>query len=71
MSGKDTFHWDPISAGRKLVSDSTVNVNVSGGPVSAGISKNIPKHDPKQDAYRNCSICGRHYNYHKNGQCPK
>lgn len=63
----NTFSWDPISAGRKLVSDSSVTI--SGGPVSA--TKNIGPNNPQQDAYRNCSRCGRHLNYHRNGQCPK
>lgn len=68
MSSNNTnvFVWDPASAGRKLFHDSTITINA--GPVS--VSKDTPPNDPNKDAYRNCK-CGKHYNYHKGGQCPK
>jgi len=66
MSDKQ-YSWDPLSAGRKLVKDSTITL--SAGVIS--VSKDTPKNDPNKDAFRNCSRCGRHYNYHKNGNCPK
>lgn len=56
------FIWDPISAGRKFIHNS--DITVSAGVIS--ITKNTGEHDKKTDAYRNCSICGKHYNYHKN-----
>lgn len=66
-----SFKWDPSSAGRKLVSGITLNVSTPTPIVSVGKSFPItPDHNPKKDAYRNCSSCGKHYNYHKNGKCP-
>ncbi len=68
MSSNDnTFKWDPVSFGRKLASDSSITIN--GGPISA--TKNIGPNDPKRDAYRNCSNCGKHINFHNGGKCPK
>ncbi len=63
----NNFTWDPASAGRKFWNDSTVTIGVPG---VVSIEKNTPPHDPNKDAYRNCSKCGKHYNYHKNGKCP-
>lgn len=62
-----TFSWDPVSAGKKLVCDTTITGSI--GVIS--ISKNTPANDPEKNAYRNCSKCGKHYNYHNGGQCPK
>jgi len=62
-----TFKWDPFSAGRKLAGDSKITV---GNDKVGKWEKEFKPHDPKQDAYRNCSMCGKHYNYHKNGKCP-
>ncbi len=67
MSSDNTFTWDPISAGRKLTSNLTINVGTSYVSVSKPIT--CP-HDPKSDAYRACSRCGKHWNYHKDGKCP-
>ncbi|AYV75388.1 MAG: hypothetical protein Terrestrivirus1_262 [Terrestrivirus sp.] len=55
------FEWDPISAATKFICNSDITVSV--GVVS--ITKNTGEHDKKKDAYRNCKICGKHYNYHK------
>ena len=61
------FKWSPASAMRKAVSDVTIGVNA--GIVS--VSKQIGPNDDKRDAYRNCSKCNKHINYHRNGECPK
>ena len=55
------FQWDPISAGRKFIHNTDVTVSV--GVISA--TKNTGEHNKDKDAYRNCSICGKHFNYHK------
>jgi len=65
-NNSNVFVWDPVSAGRKFYNDSTITVST--GVVS--VSKDTPKHNPEKDAYRNCANCGRHINYHTNGQCP-
>ena len=57
--GCDNFSWSPISALRKATSDVTINI---GGV----ITKTTESNNPEQDAYRNCSNCKTHYNYHKN-----
>jgi hypothetical protein len=67
MSSNNQFSWDPAAAGRKLWKDTTVTV---GGPVIS-VSKTTPPHNPKTDAYRACKNCGKHINYHTNGNCPK
>lgn len=54
------FEWDPISAATKFICNSTVTFSI--GVIS--VSKNTPEHNVKTDAYRNCRICGKHYNYH-------
>lgn len=51
------YKWDPVSAGRKAISNSTINM----GPVK----KTVPPHNPNSDAFRNCANCGKHFNYHK------
>jgi hypothetical protein len=67
MSGKKSFSWDYKSAVRKASSD----ISISVGKTPLFINKQITgPNDPKKDAFRNCSNCGRHYNYHKNGKCP-
>lgn len=66
-----SFKWSPASAFRKATSDITVNV-CSPTPV-VSVCKTVtstPPHDPSKDAYRNCSNCGKHLNYHKGGKCP-
>ena len=55
------FVWNPISAGKKLIHNSDVTVSV--GIIS--VTKNTGEHNKETDAYRNCAICGKHYNYHK------
>lgn len=71
MNNENTFKWDPASAGRKLASGIEVNVSTSTPVVSVGKSFELTKpNDDKKDAYRNCSRCGKHWNYHKNGKCP-
>jgi phenylalanyl-tRNA synthetase beta subunit len=59
------FKWSLQSAIRKATSDITVSVTVP--PVT--ISKTTTTHNPNTDAYRNCSRCGKHINYHVNGKC--
>lgn len=67
----NTYKWDPLSAGKKLVSGIDLNLTTSTPIVSVGKTFEItPKNDPHKDAYRNCKICGRHYNYHVGGKCP-
>ena len=56
-----TFLWSPISAASKFIHNSDITLSI--GVVS--ITKNTGEHDKEKDAYRNCSICGKHYNYHK------
>lgn len=63
----NTYEWSSKSAMRKLKSDITVTAGI--GIVS--VSKQLtPTHNPKTDAYRACSKCGKHINYHQNGKCP-
>lgn len=52
----NNYNWDAWSAGRKLVSGATFNGVV--------VSKSVPHNDPNVDAYRRCSNCQRHFNYH-------
>jgi|WetSurMetagenome_2_1015567.scaffolds.fasta_scaffold253005_1 hypothetical protein len=68
MSG---YKWDYKSATRKAVSG--IHINVSTPTPFISVSKSIgstPPHDPEKDAYRNCAICGRHWNFHSSGKCP-
>jgi hypothetical protein len=62
----DSFKWDASSAFRKATSDCTFGVSV--GVVA---TKTTAPHDPQRDAYRSCSNCHKHINYHKDGKCPK
>ena len=55
------FQWDPLSAGKKFFCDSAITLSI--GVVS--VTKITPENDKEKNAYRNCSICGKHYNYHK------
>ena len=55
------FVWSPISALNKFVHNTDITVSV--GVISA--TKNTGEHDKEKHAYRNCSICGKHINYHK------
>lgn len=67
MSNKK-FSWDVKSAMRKATS----NVSVSVGVTPIYVTKELTgPHNQKTDAYRACSNCGKHINYHKNGSCPK
>lgn len=59
------FKWDPISAGRKAVSDTKIHIHI---PPIIHIEKTIPPNNNNHDAYRNCSQCGKHYNYHHAGK---
>ena len=71
MEHHNNFQWDPASAGRKIISD--IQVNISTPTPIVSVSKSIPitkPHDPKTDAYRACSNCGKHWNFHVNGKCP-
>ena len=71
MNNNNNFHWDPYSAGRKLTSDISVNISTPTPIVSIGKTIPITKpHNPKTDAYRACSLCGKHINYHIGGKCP-
>lgn len=56
------FEWDITSAATKFVYDTDVTISV--GVIS--VTKNTGECNRKKDAYRNCRICGKHYNYHKN-----
>lgn len=55
------FEWDPVSAATKFICDSAVTVSV--GVIS--VTKMTPENNKEKNAYRNCKICGKHYNYHK------
>ncbi|AKI78877.1 hypothetical protein [Acanthamoeba polyphaga mimivirus] len=67
MSDKK-YSWDVGSAWRKFGSDVTLSINM--GPVS--VSKQITGSCNREvDAYRCCSRCGRHFNFHSGGFCPK
>lgn len=63
-----SFKWDANSAYRKATSN--VTVTLGGGIAPVSISKTTAPHNPKTDAYRSCSNCGKHVNYHNNGKCP-
>lgn len=62
-----SFDWSAKSAFRKATSDLTLNVGIPFVRVSKPITG---PHNPQTDAYRACSRCGRHYNYHRDGKCP-
>ena len=62
----NNYSWDPASAGRKFIKDATITVGIPG---VVSIEKKTPPHDPKNDAYRACGKCGKHWNFHKNGKC--
>jgi hypothetical protein len=65
-----SFKWSPSSAFNKLTSGITVTVSTPTPVISIGKEFPITQpHDPKTDAYRNCSRCGKHLNYHVNGNC--
>lgn len=67
-----SFSWDPASAGRKFFGDNGgANITV-GVPGVVTIEQKSPGmgYSPEKDSYRNCSRCGKHYNYHRNGKCP-
>lgn len=68
IPNQKTFSWDPVSAARKFGHDSTISVGIPG---VVNITKQTSPNNPERDAYRNCSRCHKHWNYHKNGQCPK
>jgi len=66
------FKWDAGSAFRKLTSGIDMNVCTPTPVISVCKTTQItPPNDPKKDAYRNCARCGKHYNYHAGGKCPK
>ena len=63
-----SYKWSSESALRKLKSDLTLSVTIP----SVTITKKITEsHNPKKDAYRACSNCGQHINFHKDGKCSK
>ena len=65
----ELYTWDPMSFGRKLISDTSITV---GSVNSVSVTKHIGPNDSKRDAYRNCAKCHKHFNYHGiNGECPK
>lgn len=73
MSGnnRNQYQWDASSAFRKLTSGADITVSTPTPFVSIGKTFQITQpNDPKKDAYRNCSMCGKHYNYHVSGKCP-
>lgn len=55
------FNCSGKSAWNKLKSDVTF---------TAGVPGLAATHNPKTDAYRACSNCGKHVNFHTNGKCP-
>jgi hypothetical protein len=66
----NNFVWDGKSATRKLMSDISINISTPTPIISVG--KTVPitgPHNPTTDAYRCCSVCGKHWNYHINGKC--
>lgn len=66
-----SYKWDAKSAFNKLSSGIQFTVSTPTPVVSISKSFDVtPPHNPKVDAYRNCAICGKHYNYHKDGKCP-
>lgn len=67
IDSKKEFKHDIKSAVRKLASDTSISV--SHGPITVTKQLKGPN-DPEKDAYRNCSNCKRHINYHKDGKCP-
>lgn len=63
-----SFNWSANSAFNKIKSDVSIGVGIPG---IISISKKITDpYDPNKDAYRACSKCGKHINYHINGKCP-
>lgn len=62
-----SFNWSSQSAMRKLTSDLSFSVGI---PTVASVTKSTTTHNPKTDAYRSCSNCGKHWNYHREGKCP-
>jgi hypothetical protein len=66
---KMSFSWDLKSATRKFLSNGPVITNIK--PWSDPGTIYVKMYDPNQDAYRNCKICGRHINFHKDGKCPR
>lgn len=69
---KMSYRWDSASFGRKFVSDIKINASIPIVPGIVSIDKSFTvtqPHDPEKDAYRNCSKCGKHINYHKDGKC--
>ncbi len=61
------FSWSHQSALRKLSSDMSFKVGIPG---VVELNKTTTTHNPMTDAYRGCSNCGKHYNYHNGGKCP-
>jgi len=64
------FKWDPKSALRKATSDISASICLPANIVAVCKSIQITgPNDPNKDAFRNCAICGKHINFHKNGRC--
>lgn len=61
-----TFSWSAKSAIRKGLGGSTLTVGIP----YVSISIPIPEANRDKDAFRNCSNCGRHFNYHRGRFCP-
>lgn len=60
--GCNNYSWSTGSAIRKATSDITLNIGI--GIVSMSKPLTGP-HNAERDAYRNCSNCNTHANYHK------
>ena len=70
----ESFSWSASSAFKKATSGISVTVSTPTPVVSIGKSFDVTEpNDPKRDAYRNCSNCKKHYNYHSGSghACPK
>jgi hypothetical protein len=66
------FTWDKQSAFNKLTSGMKFKVETPTPIVKVKKTFELTKpNDPEKDAYRKCSKCGKHYNFHKNGKCSK
>ena len=70
-NSSESYNWDSVSFFRKLSSDVTYQVGNESTIVK--ITKSTTTHNPKTDAYRSCSNCHKHVNYHssENKKCPK
>ena len=60
------FEWDALAAARKLGGGMRGSIRV-GKHIEIG--GQMAPHNPETDGYRVCRNCGKHINFHRDGEC--